>query len=216
MGSLDKYCRLCAANVRPEQLLKLYEVRIAVSSCWSLFLLSGRRSRRDDSLDQAQELPQHGAEPRGQAAQGRVRDLCDKPGLLHPVRRQVRCQHQQAPWYWPMIVMQVSPGGVPATAGSGCELRGPGGGLPLHLPLPLGLPWSREKVVSCIRSHCIILAFFSTQQGYDNSTTPFFGRTQNQSSNAESRPSTNVVTAHPNQSTMQPSGQTQNRDEKVY
>ena len=26
MGSLDKYCRLCAANVRPEQLLKLYEV----------------------------------------------------------------------------------------------------------------------------------------------------------------------------------------------
>ena len=28
MGSLDKYCRLCAANVRPEQLLRLYEVRI--------------------------------------------------------------------------------------------------------------------------------------------------------------------------------------------
>ena len=26
MGSLDKYCRLCATNVRPDQLLKLYDV----------------------------------------------------------------------------------------------------------------------------------------------------------------------------------------------
>ena len=28
MGSLDKYCRLCATNVRPDQLLKLYEVGV--------------------------------------------------------------------------------------------------------------------------------------------------------------------------------------------
>ena len=72
MGSLDKYCRLCAANVRPEQLLRLYEVRIA-RFCWVMIifdrcLISGWRCWRDESLCQAEELPEHGAEPWGQVS----------------------------------------------------------------------------------------------------------------------------------------------------
>ena len=104
MGSLDKYCRLCAANVRPEQLLKLYEVRIALSSCWSLIIFVVRTGKQVRRLTQ----PSSGASSTWSWTLGTG---CPRPCAwpVWPTWTTASSSWTgemsapaRAPWYWPM------------------------------------------------------------------------------------------------------------------
>lgn len=166
MGSLDKYCRLCAANVRPEQLLKLYEDGEAGETTHSTKL----RSFLNMELNPGDRLPKAVCVTCVTNLDYCIQfvDRCRRVESLLQRGLDVNYVAQEADYRYTYLFPSAYPG--------------------------------HER---------------STQQGYDNSTTPFFGRTQNQSSNAESRPSTNVVTAHPNQSTMQPSGISRHSERKT-